>query len=1010
MIYENIKKEKRVMIHKEIHKFCDATLKSVLEMLKKYNKHVKYGYANPSPSYANVEYLQFYEEDIEERLRHRDQMRRWEIKMTTLAEHIIVAGAENRPPMLEKSMYDSWTSLIRLFIKGKKNGRMMLDSIDNGPLVYLTVEENRQTRPKKYPEITEAQQLQDDCDVKATNLILHGLPPDVYALLNHQEAAKDIWDRVKLLIKGTELSYQEHECKLYNLFDKFAYVQGETLYEYYWRFSQLINDMHAIGITMQQVQFNTKFLNALLSKWSKFVTDVKLAKSLYTSNYDQLYAYLSQHEQHANKAWIMREIYLDPLALVANSQTLYNPSQSPQHSLEFPQSDSGLAVPTFQQGDDPIECINKAMAFLSAVASRFPPLNNQLRTSSNPKNQATIQDGIATTLRGNYAAAQQTILQILAFQIEDLDVYDSDCDDISSAKVVLMENLSSCDPGVLSEVPYSDSYLNDMINQDVQEMQYSEQTNIDDYLDNEINSDSNIIPYSQYLQESQDAEKESLLKTLTVSKTKSKEKESKYIDKEIVLEKQNKELENIICKMYRSTQAMHMLMKPQVFYDDTHKQALGYQNPFNLKKAQQIKPTLYDGSVIAKEHALISVINDEETLILEEVSRSKMLDKQNDLILIKQKVTISLIDYSTLNKIKEDFGKRFFTQKELSAEQAFWLKHSNYNPDTSFKSHTAIRIEAPSELPKKLVSVTHMNKDTKVRVAKPVTSSSNNPKQSDSLKTKDSNKPLLTSTGVDTTTSASGSKPLGNTKKNRISQPPSSNQKNKVEENPRKVKYSLNKRNSISEPICNAHVKHSVKDAKFESIFAICNKCLFDANHDMTFTIDGNRYPLTKITSTKVVPTKETSTKLVATPTQRILVYSRRPKATRSVGCPNCSVAFGLWMLQAYDRKSLSTHQLQTPPLVIPLGVEEADYDIKFAHMDNNPYVGFAIPEPSSEESSTQELVPRPDHVMIITLKLIYKVKLDELGGVSKNKARLVARGYRQEEGLDFEEYFALVA
>ncbi|GKA44321.1 hypothetical protein Tco_0737045 [Tanacetum coccineum] len=152
--------------------------------------------------------------------------------------------------------------------------------------------------------------------------------------------------------------------------------------------------------------------------------------------------------------------------------------------------------------------------------------------------------------------------------------------------------------------------------------------------------------------------------------------------------------------MYRSTQAMHMLTKPQVSYDDTHKQALGYQNSFNLKKAQRIKPTLYDVSVIVKEHAVISVIDDEETLILEKESRSKMLDKQNDPISLKQKINISPIDYSKLNKIKEDFGKRFFTQKELSTEQAFWLKHSNYNPDTSVKSHIPIRIEAPSELPK----------------------------------------------------------------------------------------------------------------------------------------------------------------------------------------------------------------------------------------------------------------------------------------------------------------------
>ncbi|GKE32728.1 hypothetical protein Tco_1452050, partial [Tanacetum coccineum] len=101
--------------------------------------------------------------------------------------------------------------------------------------------------------------------------------------------------------------------------------------------------------------------------------------------------------------------------------------------------------------------------------------------------------------------AQHTILQNSAFQTDDLDAYDSDFDDLSSDKAVLIANLSSCDPEVLSEVPYSDSYPNDMINQDVQEMQYSEQTHVDDFQDNEIHNGSNIISYSQYLQESQDA-------------------------------------------------------------------------------------------------------------------------------------------------------------------------------------------------------------------------------------------------------------------------------------------------------------------------------------------------------------------------------------------------------------------------------------------------------------------------------------------------------------------------
>ncbi|GJX72234.1 hypothetical protein Tco_0309405 [Tanacetum coccineum] len=80
--------------------------------------------------------------------------------MATLAEHMIVAGAENRPPMLDKRMYNSWQSRMLLYIKGKKNGRMMLESIKNIPLVYLTIEENGVIRPKKYVELTKQEQLQ----------------------------------------------------------------------------------------------------------------------------------------------------------------------------------------------------------------------------------------------------------------------------------------------------------------------------------------------------------------------------------------------------------------------------------------------------------------------------------------------------------------------------------------------------------------------------------------------------------------------------------------------------------------------------------------------------------------------------------------------------------------------------------------------------------------------------------------------------------------------------------
>ncbi|GJZ77754.1 hypothetical protein Tco_0642426 [Tanacetum coccineum] len=90
-----------------------------------------------------------------------------------------------------------------------------------------------------------------------------------------------------------------------------------------------------------------------------------------------------------------------------------------------------------------------------------------------------------------------------AFQTKDLDTYDSDCDDISNAKAVLMANISNYGSDVISEVPHSETYLNDMENQSVHAMQDFEQTPAVDFIDNEIHSDSNIIPYSQYLQETQ---------------------------------------------------------------------------------------------------------------------------------------------------------------------------------------------------------------------------------------------------------------------------------------------------------------------------------------------------------------------------------------------------------------------------------------------------------------------------------------------------------------------------
>ncbi|GKA67483.1 hypothetical protein Tco_0767400 [Tanacetum coccineum] len=112
------------------------------------------------------------------------------------------------------------------------------------------------------------------------------------------------------------------------------------------RFTLLLNDMNIFKMSLEQFQVNTKFLNTLPTEWSKFIIDVKLVKDLHTTNVDQIHAHLEQHERHAN-----------------------------------------------EKGDDLIDAINHLMSFLTdVVTSRYPTTNNQLRNLSNPRQQATIND------------------------------------------------------------------------------------------------------------------------------------------------------------------------------------------------------------------------------------------------------------------------------------------------------------------------------------------------------------------------------------------------------------------------------------------------------------------------------------------------------------------------------------------------------------------------------------------------------------------------------------------
>ncbi|GJW58830.1 hypothetical protein Tco_0105561 [Tanacetum coccineum] len=329
----------------------------------------------------------------------------------------------------------------------------------------------------------------------------------------------------------------------------------------------------------------------------------------------------------------------------------------------------------------------------TTFASIYPSNNTQLETSSNPMHQVAMPERQTLHCVGNcltwiqlskeqlailantgervdFGPGAFTVITNALFRSDGIDLYDSDCDEVPTAQVSFMANLSSYGSYVLSEVPHSETYQNDMANQSVQAMPYFEQIPIVDYTDNEI-TNSMILSVVEQM-------------TYHVANLDKENQTNKMVNESLTAE----------LERYKERVA---IFEQRLNVDLNKREKLIDSQIDDLIRKRNAKFAAFH--VIAKEHVVIFVIDDEETLILEEESLSKMLDKQNDPISIEKKIKISPIDYSKLNKIKEDFGKHFFTQKDLSAEQAFWLKHSSIS-ETPVTSHTLVRIEAPSELPK----------------------------------------------------------------------------------------------------------------------------------------------------------------------------------------------------------------------------------------------------------------------------------------------------------------------
>nr|GEV98637.1 hypothetical protein [Tanacetum cinerariifolium] len=892
--------------------------------------------------------------------------------MTSLADKAILSGANNRPPMLEKDMYDSWKSRMELYMLNRQHGRMILESVENGPLLWPTVEEDGVTRLKKYSELLAAEAIQADCD-----------------------------ERIQMLMQGTSLTKQERECKLYDEFDKFAYRKGETLRDFYLRFSLLLNDMNMYNMKLEQFQVNTKFLNTLLPEWSKFVTDVKLVRDLHTTNVDQLHASFGQHKYHANEVRLMQERTSDPLALISqhqmNMSTYQHHQQSyhqpqfqqqastyqispyatsyhtPQHS-ELSSPETGLVVLVFQKGDDPIDAINHMMSFLTAVVTSR---QNSVTTGSSrpytsgsagasgkqrvivcynckgeghmskqytkPKRKRDAEWFKDKVLLVQAQANRQVLLEEelefladpgtaetlsnvhvitnnVAYQADDLDAYDSDCDELNSAKIALMGNLSHYGSDNLTES------------------------------NTEITSDRNIISYSQYMNESQYNTVQNLnlsalqddlilfvieqLKTQVVNCTK--------------INHDNKQVNELLTAELESTTIVEVPKElPKVSLVNSSLKKLKFHlASFDMVIKERTTATAITKVILKLREQLHSPSgNVNERKVKREVEEIETLNIELD---HKEKVLVIIALKETISNLK---GKKVVTEA---------VSLNPIDPEL-------LKIDVAPLAPKlrnKLVTVTPKNKTKQIRFTEQIPKSGKTTVTTPPSANVDSNTPVLSSTGVTLLSSVSGSMSQDNTKKNRIQRIQRKAKKNKLEDHLRTVSSSLNKK-SVVDTKATSSVTKSMSNVNSDLKCTSCNGCLFSNNHDAcvvayinsvnasiksksvqtpvkrkiwqptgklfktvghkwkstgrTFTLVGNVCPLTRIATTTILPPREPI--LIVNITYKpvvTLVYSKKTNAAnKKVPVSNFTISKSLVTNKMEPNNSWGSSNFNVPsPLI----------------------------------------------------------------------------------------------
>ncbi|GJX82062.1 hypothetical protein Tco_0331543 [Tanacetum coccineum] len=620
----------------------------------------------------------------------------------TYQQSLAEAGSETRPPMLERGSYIPWASRFKRFLNRKReNRKWLLKALEDGPYVFRNITPTGSILPR----LQEVEDLQGDdllyydAEMELTNMILLSIPNEIYNSVDSCKTAKEMWDRVERLMRGTIQNQVDRETRFTNEFDQFVAEPGESLVSVYNRFAQLMNDLERNNMKFPTVSVNTKFLNSLQPEWLKYVTQVRLAKKLTVDSFDDLFDYLSQFEKLVN----LQGKELD-------------------YDEEYEQDD------VHNHSEDPLA---SAMLLLAkAITQNFSnPTNNRLRASSNTRNQAIVQGdrrmlgtltsqaitsirvqcynyggkdeaGVILTDDPSYESAFISEVQSLSINENDEQMYPThtniinstiDDDQINSniqfdsvkgnvnsgsiekdthvydlcaletlarnaydeaakqqrfAQKVQQQNETLTSQiemykernRVLENITKDNNYLKEFLEADERAKRIQKQADSQLYRDREIIRDlkKQRDELSQEVKHFKQKNEE-LQQSHLILKRKMSENEDKYHDTILDLEEKLKKNVDMFLKIGNSLQAMFMLgPKPLSVYDQQLKHGLGYPNPYTLRQAISECPKLYVASRTGNIEIPLNVRDSEETLEEAFKSQQKMNAKMNESIAVRE--------------------------------------------------------------------------------------------------------------------------------------------------------------------------------------------------------------------------------------------------------------------------------------------------------------------------------------------------------------------------------------